>query len=100
MLPEEALWLGGTGDWQRPSIGRMLAEHAEQQIPDDEYSRECTLPNGWILSDKEELMYYRVFREFFGDTEALAWVGRTRWDAEVPAQVITEPVGAETLEEE
>jgi hypothetical protein len=27
----------------------------------EEFRRERSLPNGWVLNTKEELMYYRVF---------------------------------------
>jgi len=36
------------------------------------------LPNGWILNSKEELLYYRIFSEWFGDAGDLHWMGRTK----------------------
>ena len=30
------------------------------------------------INSKEELMYYRIFKNHFGDLEDLSWVGRTK----------------------
>ncbi len=59
-------------------MGDLLAKYAEEQISDDDFRCERTLLNGWSLNTKEELMYYRIFREHFGDLETLSWMGRTR----------------------
>jgi asparagine synthase (glutamine-hydrolysing) len=59
-------------------VGELLAQCAEEQITDEAFCRERTLPNGWTLNTKEELMYYRVFREHFGELGDLAWMGRTK----------------------
>ena len=42
------------------------------------FCRERRLPNGWMLNTKEELMYYRIFRDHFGDLADLSWMGRTK----------------------
>jgi hypothetical protein len=34
--------------------------------------------NGWSLNTKEELLYYPIFREHFGELSDLAWMGRTK----------------------
>jgi asparagine synthase (glutamine-hydrolysing) len=31
-----------------------------------------------VLNSKEEIMYYRIFREHFGNMEDLSWMGRTK----------------------
>ncbi len=58
-------------------MNAQLSEIAENNITDRDYVREKSLPNGWILSGKEELLYYRIFRELFGDQISLSWMGRT-----------------------
>ena len=78
MLPDEVLWRRKAKFWQGAGVGELLAQHAEEQITDDEFGRERTLPNGWTLNTKEELMYYRVFKEYFGDLKTLSWMGRTK----------------------
>jgi len=55
----------------------MLARHAASVITDTQFSQEKTLANGWELTGKEELLYYRLFRERMGDLENLDWMGRT-----------------------
>lgn len=64
--------------WQGAGVGELLAQYAEEQITDEEFSLQRTLPNGWTLNAKEELMYYRVFREHFGELRDLPWMGRTK----------------------
>lgn len=56
----------------------MLAQHAEQHVTDAEFQRERVLANGWTLRSKEELLYYRPFRERFGELPELSWMGRTK----------------------
>jgi asparagine synthase (glutamine-hydrolysing) len=55
-----------------------MAEYAEKSITDSDFARERQLPNGWTLNTKEELLYYRLFRQHFGQLEALEWMGRTK----------------------
>jgi asparagine synthase (glutamine-hydrolysing) len=64
--------------WEGAGVGEKLAEYAEQRISDADFRREQKLPNGWTLASKEELMYYRVFQDYFGDLEDLDWMGRTK----------------------
>jgi asparagine synthase (glutamine-hydrolysing) len=78
VLPGEVLWRRKAKFWQGAGVGDMLAQYAEQQIPDGEFLRERALPNGWTLNTKEELMYYRIFREHFGELRDLSWMGRTK----------------------
>jgi hypothetical protein len=48
-----------------------------KKIGADEFARERTLQNGWIINTKEEWLYYRLFREQFGDFD-LSWMGRIK----------------------
>lgn len=59
-------------------IGDLLAQFAEEQISGEDFRRERSLPNGWLLNTKEELMYYRIFREHCGELDDLSWMGRTK----------------------
>lgn len=77
-LPDEVLWRRKAKFWQGAGVREQLAQHAEETISDAELERERTLPNGWVLNSKEELMYYRVFRERFGALDNLSWMGRTK----------------------
>ncbi|MHB0989616.1 MAG: hypothetical protein ACYC3P_13285, partial [Bellilinea sp.] len=56
----------------------LLADHANQAISERDFFAERRLPNGWTLHSKEELLYYRIFKEHFGELDHLDWVGRTK----------------------
>lgn len=77
-LPEEMLWRPKAKFWQGAGVSTLLEEHAEETVTDADFVLERSLPNGWQLNTKEELMYYRIFREHFGEFEDLAWMGRTK----------------------
>ena len=76
VLPDELLHPPDETLWQGAGVGFLLARSAEDQITDVEYTCERDLPNGWRLQSKEALLYYRIFRECFGEMEDLSWMGR------------------------
>jgi asparagine synthase (glutamine-hydrolysing) len=77
-LPDRVLHRKKAKFWNGGGLDDLLARHAEEQISDEEFLRERVLPNGWRLNSKEELLYYRIFREHFGSLENLSWMGRTK----------------------
>jgi asparagine synthase (glutamine-hydrolysing) len=77
-LPKRVLNRRKSKFWEGAGVSDLLERHAEKQIGDDEFRHERTLPNGWILNSKEELMYYRIFRGHFGELSDLSWMGRTK----------------------
>jgi asparagine synthase (glutamine-hydrolysing) len=77
-LPEEIVWRRKAKFWQGAGVGDVLAQYADEHIADDEFLRQRTLSNGWMLNTKEELMYYRIFKEHFGELGDLEWMGRTK----------------------
>jgi asparagine synthase (glutamine-hydrolysing) len=78
LLPESVLNRRKAKFWEGAGVGDLLAQHADEKIGDEEFCRERNLPNGWALNTKEELMYYRLFKEHFPDIENLSWMGRTK----------------------
>ena len=78
LLPPRIAWRPKAKFWEGAGVGELLAEHAAAEISDAEFARARRLPNGWLLTDKEELLYYRVFREQFGSLESLSWMGRSK----------------------
>lgn len=78
VLPERVLHRPKAKFWEGAGVGELLSEHAERVITDHDFNGERTLPNGWTLRNKEELMYYRIFKEHFGTVANLAWMGRTK----------------------
>jgi asparagine synthase (glutamine-hydrolysing) len=78
LLPEEIVNRPKAKFWQGGGVGSLLSDHANQVISDHDFYAERRLPNGWTLNTKEELLYYRIFKETFGELENLDWVGRTK----------------------
>jgi len=83
VLPDDLLHPPEATQWRGAGVGFLLALCAEDQISDEEYYAERTLPNGWTLQNKEGLMYYRIFRECFGQVDDLSWMGRVEEVSEV-----------------
>jgi len=67
------------GFYYRPRIDReLLAQHADETVSDEDFARERRPDEGWELRSKEELMYYRLFRECCGRASGFSWMGRTK----------------------
>jgi len=77
-LPGKVLRRNKAKFWKGAGVKELMAEHAEQSITDSDFSKERYLANGWTLPAKEELLYYRNFKENFGDLEDYSWMGRTK----------------------
>ncbi len=77
-LPDEVLWRGKAKFWQGSGINELFVGIAESQISDAEFEKEKALPNGWTISSKEELLYYREFKKRFGELMTLDWMGRSK----------------------
>ncbi len=77
-LPERVLNRTKAKFWEGAGVVELLAHHAEETISDADFERERTLPNGWEIHTKEELMYCRIFKEVLGISENLDWMGRTK----------------------
>jgi len=78
LLPEEILNRTKAKFWEGGGVEELLARYAESQVSDRDFERERILPNGWVLNTKEELLYYRIFRDHFGELSELSWMGRTK----------------------
>jgi asparagine synthase (glutamine-hydrolysing) len=82
LLPERVLRRTKSKFWEGTGLGCLLAQYAEDHVTDGEFRQERVLANGWTIRSKEELLYYRVFREHFGELQELSWMGRTKGAAE------------------
>ncbi|MFH0802075.1 MAG: asparagine synthase-related protein [bacterium] len=78
LLPDNVLNRTKVKFWEGAGVGELLARHAEDKISDADFKREMFLPDGTKLSSKEELLYYRFFREHFKGLDNLSWMGRTK----------------------
>jgi asparagine synthase (glutamine-hydrolysing) len=77
-LPEPVLNRTRAKFWEGAGVGELLANFASRYVSDHGFDQERTLPGGLVLNSKEELMYYRIFREHFGNFDNFAWMGRTK----------------------
>jgi asparagine synthase (glutamine-hydrolysing) len=78
LLPEDILNRRKSKFWEGAGVGELLAAHAEEAVPDSEFAAERVLDSGITLNTKEELLYYRIFRDQFGAELDLSWMGRTK----------------------
>lgn len=78
LLPDAVVNRTKAKFWEGSGVSDMLQRHAEEMIPDADFEMEQKLPDGSSLISKEELMYYRIFREHFGELDDLSFVGRTK----------------------
>jgi asparagine synthase (glutamine-hydrolysing) len=77
LLPHKIAWRRKAKFWEGGGVKEKLAEVAEKSISDNDFRNERLLPNGWVLTGREELWYYRIFREYFGNDITLSWMGRS-----------------------
>jgi len=82
-LPEKVLKRKKAKFWEGAGVEELMAGYAEQSISDSDFNAEQHLANGWTLNSKEELLYYRIFEENYGDLEDYSWMGRTK---KIPAR--------------
>ncbi len=78
LLPPPVLNRPKAKFWQGAGVGELLARYADGTISDGDFARERKLDNGWELAGKEELAYYRLFREYYGRASDFSWMGRTK----------------------
>jgi asparagine synthase (glutamine-hydrolysing) len=78
LLPDEILNRTKAKFWEGGGVEDLLARYADTQVSDRDFENERTLPNGWTLNTKEELLYFRIFKEHFGELTELSWMGRTK----------------------
>lgn len=77
LLPSAILRRPKAKFWQGAGVSDLIERAVEQRIGDDEFEAERVLPDGSMLASKEELHYYRLFRDHFGQIEDCGFVGRT-----------------------
>jgi asparagine synthase (glutamine-hydrolysing) len=78
MLPNEIVWRKKAKFAVGSGLGDMLARFAESQITEAEFVREREIADGVFLDSKEEMFYYRIFREQYPAERLLPLIGRSR----------------------
>lgn len=77
-LPEEIAFRRKSKFSEGCGSSLALAAVAEEDISDAAFSRWSELLDGSVLRNKEELMYYRIFRELFPSDSACKAIGHSR----------------------
>ena len=78
LLPPEVADRPKAKFWEGAGVEDILSDHAQQAVSDSDFAAERKLPDGSLLNTKEELMYYRLFRQHFGELPDTSLVGRTK----------------------
>lgn len=78
ILPDSVVNRPKAKFWEGAGVMDLIKHHADDMISDSEFTKEHILPDGSKLNSKEELLYYRIFREHFGELGDLSFVGRTK----------------------
>jgi asparagine synthase (glutamine-hydrolysing) len=77
-LPGEVIWRGKSKFWEGSGSGETLTSFAETTVTNEEFENERYLGNGDQLNSKEELLYFRIFKNHFGDSIPSHEIGRTQ----------------------
>ena len=77
-LPESVLWRKKAKFWEGAGVEEILSEYAEKNVSDSDFRSERVIGTDLKLNSKEELLYYRHFKEYFGSLPDLDWMGRTK----------------------
>lgn len=77
-LPDEVIWRGKSKFWEGSGSGETLTSFAETTVTDEELENERYLGDGNQINSKEELLYYRMFKQHFGDSIPIHEIGRTQ----------------------
>jgi asparagine synthase (glutamine-hydrolysing) len=78
LLPREICWRPKSKFAIGSGLGDRLARLADHAISDAAFAREQEIADGQLLRSKEELYYYRIFRQLYPRQDMLPLVGRSR----------------------
>ena len=62
VLPDEVIWREKAKFWEGAGSVKILEDHANQVISDDEFNAERDLSKDFRVRSKEEILYYRKFK--------------------------------------
>ena len=80
LLPDNILKRPKAKFWEGAGIKELISDYAERIITDYDFRKEHYVNDELIINSKEELLYYRIFRDYFGSEINLSWMGRTKSD--------------------
>lgn len=76
-LPDDIVWRRKQKFFEGAGSACMLQKYAKENISDEEFFKEKFISQGFQTRSKEELLYYRIFKEFFPHKSILDTIGRT-----------------------
>jgi asparagine synthase (glutamine-hydrolysing) len=82
LLPEHILRRPKAKFWEGAGVESLISDYASSRITDSDFKAERILGNSWKINTKEELYYYRIFRDYFGKLHNPEWMGRTKMSPE------------------
>ena len=77
VLPAHVAWRAKTKFAVGSGLGDALGRLADTQISDAAFQREREISDGFLLRSKEELFYYRHFKQLFPAEKLLPLIGRS-----------------------
>jgi asparagine synthase (glutamine-hydrolysing) len=77
-LPESILNRPKEKFWEGAGTKGLISSFADKQITDHDFKRERRISDSILINTKEELYYYRIFKDHFGSDVDLSWMGRTQ----------------------
>lgn len=78
ILPENIAWRKKIKFAAGAGLGDKMADYAQSQISDSDFQHEREIADGQFLRSKEELFYYRIFKQMYPQDELIPLVGRSR----------------------
>jgi asparagine synthase (glutamine-hydrolysing) len=78
LLPDDTAWRRKAKFAVGAGLSDALGRYADREISDEDFAREKDVAEGVELRSKEELLYYRVFRDQYPADALLPPVGRSR----------------------
>ena len=77
-LPAEIIWRKKAKFWEGTGAADLLIDYAEDQISDSDFMAESNLGLEGRIRSKEELLFYRIYKDHFGNRVPLGEIGGTR----------------------
>jgi len=78
LLPDDVLRRPKAKFWEGAGVRELISAHVEEIVSDADFAKERVAGDGVVLRTKEEVHYFRIFREQFGPSFDPALVGRTK----------------------
>lgn len=78
LLPDSIIFRPKAKFWEGAGVSDLIASYADEHISDRYFANNRYISNNVNLHSKEEMLYYQIFSEQFGEIGDYAWMGRTK----------------------